>query len=59
MSINREYFEQRTKERSTWLGVVGFLGAVGFTVSPEMTESIIGIGTALSGLIFSFTPDKS
>ncbi len=48
----------RLKERSTWLGLIGVLSAVGITLEPAMREAIITMGVALAGGIAIVTSDK-
>ena len=47
------------KERSTWLGLVSILTALGFSVSPEDSEVIVSVGLALGGVVaIIFRDDK-
>jgi len=36
----------RAKERSTWMGLFSLAGAVGFAISPENKEIVIGAAVA-------------
>lgn len=47
----------RSKERSSWVGLTAFLSAVGLALSPEQQEAIIVAGVAVAGLISVFTKD--
>ncbi|WP_198148244.1 hypothetical protein [Elstera litoralis] len=47
----------RLAERSTWLGVVGLLSAVGVAVSPEAKEAIATAGVAVAAAIAILTKD--
>ena len=47
----------RLKERSTWLGLMGFLTAAGITLSPAQADQIVAAGIALASLIAVFTKD--
>ena len=52
------FIADRLKERSTWLGLLALLTAVGVGLSPEQTEAIAAGGVAVGGLILAFTKDK-
>lgn len=47
----------RARERSTWLGIVSVLTALGIVLSDFQTEAVIAAGMALGGLIAAFTGD--
>ncbi len=47
----------RLRERSTWLGLIGFLTAAGITLSPEQTQAIAAAGVAVAGLFSTIWPD--
>ena len=47
----------RSKERSTWLGVVSLAAALGMVLSPEQKEAIVTAGIALAGMIAAFSKD--
>ena len=49
----------RTKERSTWLGLTAVLTSVGLALTPEQAEAIVIAGTSIGGLILAFTKDKT
>ena len=49
---------QRAKERSTWMGLVSILSAVGLSLKPEAVEAIISFGIGAAGLIAVVTADK-
>lgn len=51
------FFIDRMRERSTWMGLIAFLAAVGIHLSPQQTEAIITTGLGLAGLITAFTRD--
>lgn len=53
------YILTRLKERSTWLGLTGLLGAIGITLSPENTDAIITIGVAVASALAVITGDKN
>lgn len=48
----------RLGERSTWIGIDGFLTAMGVILAPEQSEAIITAGVAVAGVIAAFTKDK-
>ena len=52
------FVADRLKERSTWLGILALLTAVGVGLSPEQIEAIAAGGVAVGGLILAFTKDK-
>ncbi|MEL7146531.1 MAG: hypothetical protein AAFO69_09205 [Bacteroidota bacterium] len=54
-----KFIVDRLKERSTWMGLTGFVGAVGVTLSPEQAEAIVLAGVAVAGLVAAFTKDKA
>lgn len=51
------YVLDRLKERSTWLGLISALTAIGVTFSTAQSEAIIAVGVALAGAIAVFTRD--
>lgn len=59
MESLKEYVKNRLRERSTWLGIISFLGAAGVIISPEGAEHIIALGVMLAGGVFTVTPDKT
>lgn len=52
------YLIDRARERSTWAGLIAIASGVGIGVRPELAESIIAIGVAIGGLLFTLTGDK-
>ena len=50
---------ERAKERSTWMGLFSLAGAVGFAISPENKEIIIGAAVAVGAAVAAMTRDKS
>jgi hypothetical protein len=50
-----DYIVDRAKERSTWVGVIGVLSALGIGIEPALADAIIAVGTGLAGLIGIFT----
>lgn len=53
------YLEARSKEASTWRGLVMLIaGVLGVQLSPEVSAAIISAGVSLSGLIGLLIPDK-
>lgn len=49
------YLLSRAKERSTWLGLISLVTALGILFTPEQQESVIAAGMALAGLVGAFT----
>lgn len=47
----------RARERSTWLGLTGLLGALGVLVEPDQAEAIAAAGIAVAGAIAALTRD--
>lgn len=52
-----QYFLDRLKERSTWIGLISLVGVVGVTLNPEQTEAIVTAGVGLVSAIATFTKD--
>ena len=55
--MDTQYLLERAKEPSTWRGLVMLLTALGVSVSPEFTNTIVAAGTGLAGLIGVLTKD--
>lgn len=53
------YALTRLRERSTWLGMISLLTALGIVLTPAQQEHVIAAGSALAGLIATLTPDKT
>ena len=51
------FLRDRLGERSTWLGIVGFISAVGIALTPEQVELVVAAGLAVWGLVEAFLPD--
>lgn len=51
----RDHLFDRLQEPSTWRGLVWITTALGFGVSPDQMEAIVGAGCAVAGLIGVFT----
>lgn len=55
-----KYIGSRLKEKSTRVAALGFfLGVTGVVLSPEQSEAIIGLASALTLTIISFLPEKT
>jgi len=55
-----KYIGSRLKEKSTRVAVVAFvIGIAGISVSPEQTEAILGLGTAITLAVIAFLPEKT
>ena len=52
-----QYFINRLKEASTWRGILAIVTACGVTISPELTDAIVGVGLAAMGVVGVFFPD--
>lgn len=44
-------------QRSTWIGITTFAGAVGAALSPEQSTAIVEAGASVFGLILMFWKD--
>ena len=55
----KEYLLARSRERSTWRGLVFIATALGAHWSPESQEAIITGGMALAGALGVLLPDLS
>lgn len=53
-----QFFIDRLKERSTWIGITAVATAAGVSFEPELQEAIIVAGLAFAGLIAAITKDK-
>lgn len=51
-----QYLINRAKEKSTWIGLITFLGALGIGISPELAQSIVPAGIAIAGVISVLLP---
>lgn len=47
----------RAKERSTWLGVISLLTALGILLSQEQTDAVVAAGMSLAGLVAALSKD--
>lgn len=54
-----DYLISRARERSTWLGLISLVTALGLVLSPEQQDAVIAAGMAAAGLIGTFTRDKA
>lgn len=52
------WIRDRLLERSTWLGLVALLTALGVSITPELAEAIATAGLAVGGIIAAVTKDK-
>ena len=55
----KDWLLARLSERSTWLGITGFLTAAGIYLDPEQIEAIAVAGLAVAGVVGVFTKDKA
>jgi hypothetical protein len=53
----KSWFIARFKERSTWVGIITLVAAMGWSLSPEQKEMVITLGTTLIALVLTFTKD--
>jgi hypothetical protein len=55
-----KYIGSRLKENSTRAAIMGFfLGVTGIVLSPEQSEAIIGLASALTLAVIAFLPEKA
>lgn len=54
-----DYIKNLAKERSTWLGLIGVIGSLGYAVNPIYIDMIVNVGIGLSGLVLTLTRDKA
>ena len=52
-----DWILDRLSERSTWMGLVSALTAIGVGISPEQTAAIVSAGVAVGGLVAAITQD--
>lgn len=53
----KDFLIDRARERSTWLGLVSLLAALGVSLSPEEAEAVVAAAVAVGGAIAVFTKD--
>lgn len=53
------YALARSREASTWRGIVMMLTGGWATAHPDQAETIVALGIALSGVIGAFLPDMA
>ena len=54
-----EYIGSRLKEKSTRVAILGFVvGITGIALSPEQSEAIIGLASAITLTVIAFLPEK-
>ena len=58
MKLKATWILDRLSERSTWIGLTGFLTATGMSLEPEVSDAIGSVGIALASLIAIITVDR-
>lgn len=58
MNAILEFLAPRLRERSTYVGIVGILTALGIAIEPQYLEAALAIGTAISSVILIVTKDS-
>ena len=53
------YILDRAKERSTWLGLISLITALGLALDAAQQDAVIAAGMAAAGLVGAFTKDKT
>ena len=51
-----QYLINRLKEKSTYIGIISILGALGITFKPELVGAIAPAGIALAALLSALLP---
>ena len=60
MSKILKYIGSRLKEKSTRVAIMGFIvGIAGISFSPEQTEAILGLASAITLAVIAFLPEKT
>lgn len=59
MNAILQFVLPRLRERSTYVGLVGILTALGIAIDPAYVEAALAIGTAVSSVILIVTTDKT
>lgn len=54
-----QYVIDRAKERSTWLGVISMVTALGLVLDAAQQDAIVAAGMAAAGVVAAFTKDKT
>lgn len=54
----KHYLIERSREPSTWRGLVLLLTAIGVPIAPELVEPIVSVGLATAGLIGVLAADR-
>lgn len=52
------YLIDRAKERSTWLGLISLVTALGLVLNAAQQDAVIAAGMAAAGLVGAFTKDN-
>jgi len=55
--MNIGWLVDRVNERSTWVGVLAFIAALGYEFTPEMAEAITTYCLGVGGLLLVATKD--
>jgi hypothetical protein len=59
MKVLLHFLRDRLDERSTWVGIVGILSALGIVFTPDQVELVVAAGLAVWGLVEAFLPDPA
>lgn len=54
----KNYLIERSREPSTWRGLILLLTAIGVPIAPGLVEPIVSVGLAAAGLIGVLAADK-
>ena len=49
----------RLKERSSWIGIISIISAIGLKVAPDAQEAIVSAGIAIVGAVLALTADAA
>ena len=55
MNKVKAYLLDRLQEKSTWLGLITMISALGVTVSPDQAQTIATAAVALAGALVAVT----
>jgi len=58
MTINKNWVIARLSERSTWLGIAGFLGVLGYHLNPTAISQVAEAAIAIASAALVVTGDK-
>ncbi len=54
-----QYLLARLQERSTWLGMIALATGFGVSITPDLANAVITIGSTIAGVVAALTPDRT